>query len=108
MVREHIRMADMFREWVEAHPSFELMAPVHLSLVCFRINDGRSEDVLTRLNKDLIERINQTGQLLLTHTVLKGKFVLRMAIAARATKENHIRQAWRIIREAAEDLLKTD
>ena len=106
MVREHIRMAGVFKEWVETHPHLELMAPVHLSLVCFRLNDGRSEEALNTLNKNLIERINRTGKLLLTQTVLKGKFVLRMAIGARATEERHVRQAWQIISETAEDLLK--
>jgi len=106
MVREHIRMAGVFKEWVETHPHFELMAPVHLSLVCFRLNDGRSEETLNTLNKNLIERVNRTGKLLLTQTVLKGKFVLRMAIGARATEERHVRQAWQIISETAEDLLK--
>jgi len=105
MVREHIRMAEMFKEWVESHRHFELMAPVHLSLVCFRLNDGRGEKTLNSLNKELIERVNKTGRLLLTHTTLKGKYVLRIAIAARTTKESHVRQAWEIIQDKADEIL---
>jgi aromatic-L-amino-acid decarboxylase len=97
-------MAEMFKEWVDEHPNFELMAPVHLSLVCFRLNDGRDEEALNSLNKELIERINKTGKILLTQTTLKGKFVLRMAIAARTTKEDHVRQAWQIIRDTADEI----
>lgn len=105
MVREHIRMAGIFRDWVEEHPLFELMAPVDLSLVCFRLNDGRDEDALNSLNKELIERINETGKVLLTQTTLKGKFVLRMAIATRTTKEVHVRKAWKLIQDKAKEIL---
>jgi aromatic-L-amino-acid decarboxylase len=106
IVREHIRLAEMFKEWVGEHPRFELMAPVHLSLVCFRLNDGRDEEVLNSLNKDFIEKINQTGKLLLTQTTLKGKFVLRMAIGARMTQESHVQKAWQVIRDTADSILK--
>jgi aromatic-L-amino-acid decarboxylase len=102
MVREHIRMAEMFKGWVDEDPHFEIMAPVHLSLVCFRLNDGRDEESLDSLNKDLIEKINQTGKLLITQTTLKGKFVLRMAIGARMTEESHVQQAWQIIQDTAD------
>ncbi|MBA7674693.1 Tryptophan decarboxylase [subsurface metagenome] len=68
MVREHIRFAQMFKEWVGEHESFELMAPVNLSLVCFRLNNGQDEKVLNDLNKQLLENINQTGKIFLTHT----------------------------------------
>ncbi len=104
IVREHIRLAELFKGWVENHELFEILAPVHLSLVCFRLNDGRSEEDLNALNKELIERINGTGKLLLTQTTLKGKFVLRMAIGARATEERHVRQAWEIITDTAKNI----
>jgi len=105
MVREHIHLAELFKDWIEEHPQFELMAPVHLSLVCFRLNDGRDEKALDSLNRDLLERINKTSKLLLTHTTLKGKYVLRMAIGARTTRESHVRQAWQIIQDKAGGIL---
>jgi len=74
MIREHIRLAQLFKEWVEAHGSFEVVAPVPLSLVCFRLNDGRPEEELDRINRELLTRLNQTGRLLLTQTNLKGKY----------------------------------
>ncbi len=105
MVREHIRLAQLFKEWVEAHELFEVMAPVPLSLVCFRLNDGRPEDELDRLNRDLLKRLNQTGRLLLTQTSLKGKYVIRMAIDSHTTREQHVRDAWALIQETASALL---
>ena len=106
MVREHIRLAQMFKEWVEEHKAFELMAPVPLSLVCFRLNDGRDEETLDDLNRRLLESLNKTGKLFLTHTTLRDKYVLRMAIASRTTKENHVKEAWELIKKNAEDILK--
>jgi aromatic-L-amino-acid decarboxylase len=108
MVREHIRLAQLFKEWVEAHDLFEVMAPVPLSLVCFRLNDGRPEDELDRLNRDLLKRLNQTGRLLLTQTSLKGKYVIRMAIDSHTTREQHVRDAWGLIQETAAGLLGGD
>jgi aromatic-L-amino-acid decarboxylase len=105
MVREHIRLAGMFKEWIEAHEFFELVAPVPVSLVCFRLNDGRSEEGLNELNKQFLERVNQTGTLLMTHTALKGKYVLRMAVASRLTKERHVREAWALLQSVAEEML---
>ena len=108
MVREHIRLAQLFKEWVEAHDLFEVMAPVPLSLVCFRLNNGRPEDELDRLNRDLLKRLNQTGRLLLTQTSLKGKYVIRMAIDSHTTREQHVRDAWGLIQETAAGLLGGD
>jgi glutamate/tyrosine decarboxylase-like PLP-dependent enzyme len=95
----------MFKEWIEAHEFFELVAPVPVSLVCFRLNDGRSEEGLNELNKQFLERVNQTGTLLMTHTALKGKYVLRMAVASRLTKERHVREAWALLQSVAEEML---
>ena len=105
MVREHIRFARMFKEWVGEHESFELMAPVNLSLVCFRLNNGQDEKVLNDLNKQLLENINQTGKIFLTHTSLRGKYVLRMAIGSRTTEEQDVREAWELIVSKAKEIL---
>jgi aromatic-L-amino-acid decarboxylase len=105
IVREHIRLAVLFKGWIEGHELFEILAPVHLSLVCFRMNDGGSEEELNAMNKELIERINQSGKALLTQTTLKGKFVLRMAIGSRTTEEKHVCQAWELIVSTARSIL---
>jgi len=106
-VREHIRLAQMFKAWVEGHKNFELMAPVPFSLVCFRLNDGSEEKKLDKLNQELLERLNETGKLFMTQTILKGKYVLRMAIGARMTEERHVREAWQLIQTHAGEIIKT-
>jgi aromatic-L-amino-acid decarboxylase len=105
-VREHCRLAQLFKGWVDETPSFELMAPVHFGLVSFRLNDGRDEEALTRLNKTLMDGLNATGKLYLTHTALRGKFTLRMVIGQRATEERHVRAAWDMIKSISAKLLK--
>lgn len=102
ILREHIRLAQLFKDWIEEHDLFELMAPVPLSLVCFRLNDGRSEKELDRLNREFLGRLNATGKVLLTQTSLRGKYVLRMAIGSRMTEERHVREAWDLMVEIAE------
>jgi aromatic-L-amino-acid decarboxylase len=106
MVREHIRLAQKFKRWVEEHESFELMAPVSASLVCFRLNDGRSEEALNELNQRFLESINQTGKVFLTHTSLRGKYVLRMVVAQRTTEEGQVKEAWKLIVAKTKELLK--
>jgi aromatic-L-amino-acid decarboxylase len=107
ILREHLRLAQLFKSWVEEDGRFELVAPVPLSLVCFRLNDGRGEAPLDELNKKLLERINATGAVYLTHTSLRGRYVLRLVIGQRTTKERHVRAAWELIKKEAEELLKT-
>jgi aromatic-L-amino-acid decarboxylase len=106
MIREHIRLAEIFKNRVEEHKHFELMAPVSLSLVCFRLNDGRPEESLNGLNSQFLDSLNHTGKVFLTHTTLKGKYVLRMAIGQRTTEERHVRAAWDLMNEKAAELLK--
>jgi aromatic-L-amino-acid decarboxylase len=104
MVREHLRLAQLFKSWVAEDVRFQVMAPVNLSLVCFRFNDGRPEPELENANKELLEKINSTGQVYLTHTSLNNRYVLRMAIGSRLTEEKHVRQAWELIQEMAKGI----
>ncbi|MDH7512094.1 MAG: pyridoxal-dependent decarboxylase [Clostridiales bacterium] len=107
ILREHLRLAKLFKSWVEEDERFELMAPVPLSLVCFRLNDGRGEAGLDEMNKQLLEKINASGAVYLTHTSLRGRYVLRLAIGQRTTQERHVHAAWELIKREAEELLKT-
>lgn len=106
MVREHIRLAGLVKEWVEADRRFELLAPVDLGLVCFRLNDGRDEAALNELNRRLLEHINTAGTVFLTHTTLRGRYALRLVVGQRTTEERHVRGAWDVISAAAERVLK--
>lgn len=106
MVREHIRLAGLVKEWVEADGRFELLAPVDLGLVCFRLNDGRDENGLNAFNQELLERINATGRVFLTHTTLRGRYTIRLVVGQRTTEERHVREAWDVVSSAAGDLLR--
>jgi aromatic-L-amino-acid decarboxylase len=107
LLREHIRLGQLFKSWVEEHDKFELMAPVPLSLVCFRLNDGRKDDELNALNKRLLDNVNSQGSVFLTHTTLCDRYVLRMAIGQRTTQERHVRNAWDLITQKASELSKS-
>ena len=98
-VREHIRtgvgLAQRFAAAMEADDRFEIVAPHPLSLVCFRLktdDDGP--------NEDLLRAVNATGRCLLTHTRVAGRYVLRLAVGAPATRERHVDEAWRLIQDA--------
>lgn len=105
MVRQHIRLAQYFKCQVDSSKNFELMAPVPLSLICFRLNDGRSQDELNEINKELLERVNQTGKLHVTHTTLKGRYVIRLCVGSRTTQEEDVKRAWQMFQEKADQVL---
>jgi aromatic-L-amino-acid/L-tryptophan decarboxylase len=96
VIREHIRLAALLEEWVVAEPGWELCAPRHFSLVCFR-RDGSDEE-----NEALLERVNASGELFISHTKLNGRYVLRLAIGNLSTTEVDIRRAWDAIRQEGE------
>ena len=74
------------------------LAPVNPSLVCFRLNDGRQgEEELEKLNRELLDRVYDTGRVFLTYTSLRGRLTIRMAIGQRTTQERHVREAWDLI-----------
>lgn len=107
MVREHIRLAQLLKHWIENDQRFELMAPVDFSLVCFRLNPkNRSEKQFDMLNRQLLESVNQTGRAFLTHTSLKGKYVIRFCVVQRTTREEHVRRTWELITAKAEEILE--
>ena len=102
-IREHIRIAEEFAGWVREDPRFELVAPVSLNLVCFRYNPAGSklsEDELERINRELLEELNLSGKLFLTHTKLAGKYTLRLCTGQTSTSLKHVREAWERIRTA--------
>ena len=94
-IREHVRLAQQLATWVAQDHRFELVVAPPLNLVCFRLN-GSDE-----LNQQLMDALNRSGDLFLTHTKLDGRFVLRMSIAQTNTVERHVEKAWRRIQEEA-------
>ncbi|MBO0708351.1 MAG: aminotransferase class V-fold PLP-dependent enzyme [Candidatus Dormibacteraeota bacterium] len=97
-VREHVRLAALFAGWVRQDERFEVVAPVPLNLVCFRVRGG--DDA----NQRLLDRLNASGELFLTHTRLDGRLVLRLSIGATRTEQRHVEEAWDAIRRAADEV----
>jgi aromatic-L-amino-acid decarboxylase len=96
ILREHIRLAELFAGWVEEAPDWGLVAPQRFSLVAFR-RDGSDEE-----NERLVERVNASGEIFITHTKLDGRYVLRLAIGNARTTEDDVRRAWEVLNREAE------
>jgi aromatic-L-amino-acid decarboxylase len=94
-IREHVRLAALFEEWVRREPGWELVAPRHFSLVCFR-REGSDEE-----NERLLERVNRSGEVFLSHARLGDRYALRLAIGSHRTTEDDIRLAWDVLRREA-------
>ena len=106
-ISNHLELAKRFAAWVDHDPDFERLAPVPLSVVCFRaVPRARELDAgaLDQLNSRLLARVNASGEVLLSHTRLNGHYTLRMAIGHIRTEEAHVRRAWQIIRAALSGL----
>src|SRR5689334_23169976 len=107
---EHIRLARLFASWVDAHQDFERLAPVPFSVVCFRwnplgaIGERRSESELDVANEQLLDRVNATGEVFLSHTQLREGVALRLAVGHPQTSERHIRRAWDLLVDHAATL----
>lgn len=99
-IREHVSLAQQFAGWIRDDQRFELAAPIPLNLVCFRCRGGDAANQL------LMERLNRSGDLFLTHTRLDGKLTLRFCVGQSNTTERHVRRAWERIQEEAANVLK--
>ena len=98
-VREHVKLAQEFASWVDADERFELAAQPPLNLVCFRLSRGDDE-----ANQRLLDDLNRTGKLFLTHTKLNDKLTLRFSIGQTNTQRRHVEQAWALIQQTASAL----
>lgn len=105
---EHINMAKKFASWVDGDPAFERLAPVPLSVVCFRANpwakgNKKPEEGVARylnlLNEKLLTEVNATGETYLSHTYLHGKFTLRLAIGNIRTREEDVTRTWKLLQQ---------
>ena len=103
-LREQIRLANLLANWIKKDNRFELAAPVSMGVVCFRFI-GADEKKLDNLNSELVERINASGRAYLTQTKLRGRIVMRIGFGNVLTTEEHLRKAWELIRQTAEDAL---
>jgi aromatic-L-amino-acid/L-tryptophan decarboxylase len=99
MVRHHVDLAQQFLKWLRADRRFEIAAPAPLNLICFRLK-GSDEQ-----NQQLMQRLNASGRLYLSHTKLNGKFALRFCVGQTYTEERHVRQDWEEISRAASEMV---
>src|SRR5207249_2985071 len=99
-LREHVRLGQALAGWIDASPSFERLAPTPFSTVCFRAHPRGLDDeaALAGLNEALLERVNATGEVFLSHTRVGGRYALRLAIGNIRSEERHVARAWEILR----------
>ncbi len=97
-IRQHVQLAQQFAQWVHSDDRFELAAPAPLNLVCFRHKAGDAA------NQTIMDRLNRSGDLFLTHTKLHGKLTLRLCVGQTSTQRRHVENAWKRIREEAQKL----
>ena len=94
----HVRLASRFAEWIDADPAFERLAPAPFSVVCFRARPaGIPETSLDVFNERLLELVNASGEVFLSHTKLRGVVALRLAVGHVRTTETHVRRAWELL-----------
>jgi aromatic-L-amino-acid/L-tryptophan decarboxylase len=97
-IRQHVQLAQQFAQWLQSDDRFELAAPAPLNLVCFRHKAGDAS------NQMIMDRLNRSGDLYLTHTKLHGKLTLRLCVGQTSTQHRHVENAWNRILEEAKKL----
>jgi aromatic-L-amino-acid decarboxylase len=97
-VRRHVELAQNFAQWIRDSDKFELVVPARLNLVCFRHRGG------DEINQVLLDRLNRSGALYLTHTVLNGRYTLRFCVGQTRTNQRHVEEAWRRIQLTAQEI----
>jgi len=103
-LRHHILLAQRFAAWVDGDPNFERLAPSPFSVVCFRARPAGvapEHAHLDAFNSALLEAVNASGRVFLSHTKLGGKFTIRLAVGNLRTTEEHVRTAWDLLRSQA-------
>jgi len=95
ILRQHIAWAQELRAAIQADPRFEICAPTPFSVVCFRLQASDAE------NQSLMDRVNRTGKIFMSHTALHGRIVLRLAIGNIGTTREDVMEAWELVRKTA-------
>jgi aromatic-L-amino-acid/L-tryptophan decarboxylase len=102
-IRAHVGLATAFARRVDIHPQLERLAAAPFSVVCFRVAPpGEADEArLERLNAAVLERVNASGEVFLSHTKLKGRYCLRLAVGNLGTTAHHVERAFRLVCDAA-------
>ena len=110
LLAEHIRLAASLAAWIDAHPDFERLAPVPLSVVCFRWNPSAlrlTEAELDAANERLVQLVNESGEIFLSATRLRGRLTVRVAIGHIRTTEAHVQRVWHLLLQSSSQLNPT-
>jgi aromatic-L-amino-acid/L-tryptophan decarboxylase len=101
-IREHVRLAALLESWLQATAEAELLAPRTLSVVAFRFRPPGVDDeaALDALNAAVLERVNASGEVFLSHSRVRGRYAIRVAIGNLNTRARHVERAWALLREA--------
>ena len=107
-IRRHLELAARFAAWLDDDPDWERLAPVPFSTVCFRYRpagfEGEAADgAIDDLNARIMDAVNRTGEVFLSHTRLDGKFTIRLAVGNLRTEARHVERAWALLRAAARE-----
>jgi aromatic-L-amino-acid decarboxylase len=101
-IRQHVEMARELAAWVDGAPGWERVAPVPFSTVVFRFApDGSEVEDQDRWNATIMDRVNATGEVFLSHTVLNGRLCLRIALGNLRTRWEHLEHSWELLQQAA-------
>jgi aromatic-L-amino-acid decarboxylase len=104
-IRSHLAIAAHLAEMIARERDFEILAPLTINVVCFRYNPGGMEESeINRINETLNHRLNDSGKIYLTHTVINGIYTLRMVTGQTNVTMGHVEKAWDLIRETARSL----
>lgn len=107
-LRRHMALAAEFANWIEIDPDWMLAAPQKFSLVCFRYAPaGLDPSAADAANVRILDHVNASGRVYLSHTKLNGRFVLRLAIGNLRSERTHVAEAWRLLSEAAKTISRT-
>jgi aromatic-L-amino-acid decarboxylase len=112
-IRHHLALAQAFASWIDDTPGWERLAPVSFSTVCFRHvppamarDDDAAKDAVNAHNAALMNAVNGTGEIFLSHTKLRGVFTIRLAIGNLRTEPRHVARAWELLQEAAAQVIE--
>ena len=100
-IRHHCALAQEFAAGVRSAPGWTIEAPHPFSVVCFRHDGTGSLEESNAHNARILDRVNASGEVFLSHTVLRGRYVLRVAIGNLRTERRHLERAWQLLRDAA-------
>jgi aromatic-L-amino-acid/L-tryptophan decarboxylase len=107
VLRRHIRLAGELESWIRADSEFEVLAPRNFSVVVFRFRPRDADEMeLERINSALIDAVNASGEVFLSHTKVEGRYAIRVALGNIRTAETHVRRAWALLRKEAANLVE--